>query len=62
MGWIKEWHPGKGWTDIPGTEGFSSPNGVVVSSDGKYIFVNLSAGTQTARITCGQRRHRRPSG
>jgi DNA-binding beta-propeller fold protein YncE len=54
MGWIKEWHPGKGWTDIPGTEAFSSPNGVVVSSDGKYIFVNLSAGTQTARVTRGQ--------
>jgi len=31
IGWIKEWHPGTGWTDIPGTKAFSAPNGVVVS-------------------------------
>lgn len=54
IGWIKEWHPGTGWTDIPGTKAFSAPNGVVVSPDGKYIFVNLSTGRQVARITRGQ--------
>ena len=40
--------------DIPGTKAFSAPNGVVVSPDGKYIFVNLSTGRQLARVTRGQ--------
>jgi sugar lactone lactonase YvrE len=39
VGAIKEWHPGVGFTDIPATAGFSAPNGVIVSPDGKHIFV-----------------------
>ena len=54
VGGIMEWHPGVGFTDIPGTAGFSAPNGVIVSPDGKYIFVALSSGRQVARISRGQ--------
>ena len=54
VGGIKEWHPGVGFTDILGTAGFSAPNGVIVSPDGKYIFVALSSGRQVARISRGQ--------
>jgi len=53
-GGIKEWHPGSGFTDIPGTESFAAPNGVLVSDDGTQIFVALSTGQQVARITWGQ--------
>ena len=54
VGGIKEWHPGVGFTDIPATVGFLAPNGVIVSPDGKYIFVAMSTGRQVARITRGQ--------
>ncbi len=54
IGGIKEWHPGSGFTDIPGTESFAAPNGVLVSDDGTQIFVALSTGQQVARITWGQ--------
>jgi hypothetical protein len=36
---LKEWFPGKGWSDVPGSE-CSSPNGVGVSPDGRHYFVN----------------------
>ena len=54
VGEIKEWHPGVGFTDIPASVGFLAPNGVIVSPDGKYIFVAMSTGRQVARITRGQ--------
>jgi hypothetical protein len=37
-GELWEWHAGKGWTQIPGSEG-SGLNGVEVSKDGKWLYV-----------------------
>jgi len=39
-GGLIEWHPKAGWTEI-GPTGISGPNGVVSSSDGKTLYVNL---------------------
>jgi DNA-binding beta-propeller fold protein YncE len=50
VGALDEWHPGKGWTPVAGTEGMSGPNGVVVSPDGKNIYLALWSGKQVARI------------
>lgn len=53
VGALDEWHPGKGWTVVPGTEGMSGPNGVIVSADGKEIYLALWSGKQVARISRG---------
>lgn len=50
VGGLDEWQPGKGWTPVPGTEGMSGPNGVIVSPDGKDIYLALWSGKQVARI------------
>jgi DNA-binding beta-propeller fold protein YncE len=53
VGALDEWHPGKGWSPVAGTEGMSGPNGVIVSPDGKDIYVALWSGKQLARISRG---------
>jgi hypothetical protein len=53
VGALDEWHPGKGWTVVPGTEGMSGPNGVIVSADGKEIYLALWSGHEVARISRG---------
>jgi hypothetical protein len=50
VGALDEWHPGNGWTPVPGSEGMSGPNGVIVSPNGKEIFVAVWSGKQVARI------------
>ena len=50
VGALDEWHPGKGWTPIPGAEGMSGPNGVIVTPDGKDIYVAVWSGKQLVRI------------
>lgn len=50
VGALDEWHPGKGWSVVAGTEGMSGPNGVIVSPDGKDIYLALWSGKQVARI------------
>jgi hypothetical protein len=50
VGGLDEWHSGKGWSVVPGTEGMSGPNGVIVSADGKEIYLCLWSGKQVARI------------
>jgi sugar lactone lactonase YvrE len=37
----------------PGTENFSAPNGVVVSEDGRHVFVAASTGMCIYRVTRG---------
>lgn len=49
-GALDEWHPGKGWSVVAGTAGMSGPNGVIVSPDGKVIYLALWSGKQVARI------------
>lgn len=38
-GYVARWMPGKGEAEVPGTR-MRYPNGVVVSSDGRYMYVN----------------------
>jgi len=51
VGWVREWFPEKGWTNLRGTEPFSSDNGIVVSADGKYVYIAASATMNIHRIT-----------
>lgn len=50
VGALDEWHTGKGWSVVPGTEGISGPNGVIVSPDGKEIYIAAWSGKQLVRI------------
>lgn len=50
VGALDAWHSGKGWSEVPGTENMSGPNGVIVSADGKEIYLCLWSGKQVARI------------
>jgi DNA-binding beta-propeller fold protein YncE len=54
VGGLDSWFPGKGWAPVPGAEGMSGPNGVIVSPDGKKVFVALWSGKEVARIDVGQ--------
>ncbi len=38
-GYVAQWAPGKGESEVPGTR-MRFPNGVVVSADGRYMYVN----------------------
>ena len=52
-GELWEWHPGTGWKKIPGSE-TSGPNGVLLSSDGKWLYV-AAFGTQSlVRLSRGE--------
>ena len=53
VGGLDEWHSGKGWSPVPGTEGMSGPNGVIASADGKEIYLALWSGKELARISRG---------
>jgi DNA-binding beta-propeller fold protein YncE len=50
VGALDEWQPGKGWSVVAGTEGMSGPNGVIVSPDGRMIYLALWSGREVARI------------
>jgi hypothetical protein len=53
VGGLDEWHPGKGWTPVSGGAGLSGPNGVIVSADGRDIYVAAWSGKQLAHIPRG---------
>lgn len=53
VGALDEWHPGKGWTEVPGSAGLSGPNGVIVSPDGHEVYVAVWSGREVARISRG---------
>ena len=38
-GYVERWTPGKGESEVPGTR-MRGPNGVIMSADGRYMFVN----------------------
>lgn len=54
VGGLDSWYPGKGWAPVPGTAGMSGPNGVIVSADGKQVYLALWSGKQVARIDLSQ--------
>jgi hypothetical protein len=47
-GAVYEWHPGRGWSELPGTS-FPGDNGIAASTDGKTLFV-ASWGDATLRV------------
>jgi DNA-binding beta-propeller fold protein YncE len=53
VGALDEWHPGKGWSEVPGSAGMSGPNGVIVSPDGHQDYVAVWSGREVARISRG---------
>lgn len=50
---LQEWHPGTGWTDVPGSE-LSSANGVEVSSDGAWYYANSWSTRSIVKISRGR--------
>lgn len=53
VGALDEWHAGKGWSTVPGSEGMSGPNGVIASADGKEVYVAVWSGKALAKISRG---------
>ena len=47
---VKEWRAGAGWKDVPGTE-CCSANGVDVSPDGAWVYVNSWATNRVLRVS-----------
>jgi sugar lactone lactonase YvrE len=52
-GEVWEWHATEGWKVVPGSES-SGPNGIEVSRDGKFFFVNLWNARKVMRLSRGQ--------
>ena len=47
-----EWRPGAGWAKVPGSEA-SGPNGLVLSKDGKWIYMNAWGSRKLMRLSRG---------
>jgi sugar lactone lactonase YvrE len=52
-GEIWQWNAKEGWRIIPGSEG-QGPNGIEVSRDGKWLYVNLWPARRIMRLSRGQ--------
>jgi hypothetical protein len=52
-GFLWEWHAGKGWAKIPGSEA-SMPNGLEISKDGKTLYVATWGDQGFFRLSLGQ--------
>jgi hypothetical protein len=48
-----EWHPGSGWSVVPGSEG-PGPNGIEVSKDGKWLYINFWPASRVMRLSRGR--------
>jgi sugar lactone lactonase YvrE len=52
-GEVWEWHTASGWTIVPDSAG-PGPNGIEVSKDGKWMYVNFWPASKVMRISRGQ--------
>jgi hypothetical protein len=52
-GELWEWHPSDGWKMVPESEAIL-PNGIEVSKDGKWYYVNLWGAAKVMRMSRGQ--------
>jgi hypothetical protein len=52
-GALWEWHTGKGWTMVPGSEA-SGANGLEISKDGKWLYVAAWGSQNFFRVSRGQ--------
>ena len=50
---VWEWHTGSGWTRIPGSED-TAPNGLEISSDGRWLYVAGFREKKLTRLSRGQ--------
>lgn len=50
VGNTRVWYKDSGWTDLPGSESISTPNGIVISPDGQQIYVAASTGFSVVKI------------
>jgi hypothetical protein len=50
---VMEWHPGGDWVDVPGTE-CCSPNGVDVSGDGEWIYIDAWSPKRVIKVSRGR--------
>lgn len=50
VGNTRVWYKDSGWTDVPGSESISTPNGIVISPDGQQIYVAASTGFSVVKI------------
>ena len=48
-GYVLEWSPGAGFTQVPGTD-VAMPNGIELSPDGKIIYLNVYLGNEFKKI------------
>lgn len=53
-GVVYRWRPGKGFSEVPGTR-LSGDNGVVVSKDGRWVFVNAYGSREIYRVALSGR-------
>ncbi len=53
IGWVRTWNAKDGWKTVAGTELESSPNGIVVSDDGKHVFVAATTNFKVYRVSLG---------
>jgi hypothetical protein len=49
---LKEWHPGAGWSDVPGSE-CCAPNGVEASADGRWLYMCAWGVNKVVRVSRG---------
>jgi hypothetical protein len=52
-GEVWEWHTADGWKVVPGSEG-PGPNGIEVSTDGRWLYINLWPASKVVRLSRGQ--------
>ena len=52
-GSVREWHSGRGWSQVPGSE-TAGPNGIEVSTDGRWFYIGGWANRSLIRLSRGQ--------
>ena len=50
IGSTRVWYKDSGWTDVPGSESISTPNGIIISPDGQQIYIAASTGSSVVKI------------
>ncbi|KXX67631.1 hypothetical protein [Flammeovirga sp. SJP92] len=50
IGNTRVWYKSTGWQELEGSEGISTPNGIVISKDGQQIYVAASTGFSVVKI------------
>jgi hypothetical protein len=52
-GYVATWREREGWKKVPGSDG-SVPNGVEVSPDGRWVYINLWGNREVRRVPLGE--------